>query len=151
MVAVHLTDLFLFYTADRKALMMALPLKHGTDTAFKKAFKEKDHSWREVLDASLHRWTLEELAAAAEKMEKDFARWLQVQKKRHGKYLSGNGDQARAFTAYFESSDFRTLAKDNNWGKGVELRYSGFMFDKVTPLKHYGGLKKDVSVDIGWP
>jgi hypothetical protein len=51
--------------------------------------------------------------------------------------MSGDGDQARAFTAYFESSDFKELAKKNNWGKGVELRYSGFMFDKVTPLKHY--------------
>ena len=41
MVAVHLTDLFLFYTADRKALMMALPLKHELTRRLRKLSRRK--------------------------------------------------------------------------------------------------------------
>ena len=46
-------------------------------------------------------------------------------------------ESTEAFNDYFGSQDFAKLCEKKGWGTDDHLRYRGFMFDKVTPLKNY--------------
>ena len=136
-VKVHMTDLVVFYVVDKAAQALLLPIRAGQDNTFKRSLRVKDHSWRDVYEGDLERWTLEEMTEAAEAMEAGYETWLQKEKAQHNRYQTRGPASTQAFKDYFDSQDFKNLCAKKGWGTDDHLRYRGFMFDKVTPLKNY--------------